>query len=589
MTLRLDIVPDKGQYRPGDGVRLGVRASDGRSLRGWTYDVAVLELTRTAYEARGEWAADEGEEEKRIATITIPPLGDGAGAYGAFVVASGPEGETCRGETAFDYAAHWREAPRYGFLSDFAPEEAGRTDDVEFLNRHHINVVQFYDWMYRHDRLLPDTDEFVDPLGRRMSLSVVREKIAALRAKGIASMAYVAVYGSLPDYIEQHPEQGLYQNDGKPHSLGNFFHIMDITADSAWTAHMLDQYERAVVAMQFDGVHLDQYGFPKKAIRRRGGAADVVALKELYPRFIDSVRERMSTLGGDLGVVFNNVGNFPSHTTAAAQQDIMYSEIWDPASHLRDLKAIIDHGRQRSGKQMVLAAYLPWFHPEEGRDPLQAEYGATLAMAAIFASGGYHLLLGEGGGVLADPYFPKYGTASERFKETLTRYYDFIVMYRELLFDPALDDVSMAFTGGINTEVVFAAGDALFTPNERPDAVWTIVKEKPGFFVLHLINLLGVDNDLWKEGKEKAPDALVDIEVKVELWEDIEGVYWASPDGSGLQPERLEYEYVPKGEGVGHYIRFTLPRLNYWTVAWVQLREGVPAATYDPNAYPARE
>ncbi|HZG78082.1 MAG TPA: glycoside hydrolase family 66 protein, partial [Paenibacillus sp.] len=427
MMSRLELVPDKGQYRPGDGVRLRVRAVDGRSLRGWTYDVSVLELTRTVYEARGEWAAeDEG------AAITVPPLGGGAGAYGAFVVAYGPEGETYRGETAFDYAAHWRDAPRYGFLSDFAPEEAGRTDDVEFLNRHHINVVQFYDWMYRHDRLLPDTDEFVDPLGRRMSLSVVREKIAALREKGIASMAYVAVYGSLPDYIEQHPEQGLYQNDGKPHSLGNFFHIMDISDDSAWTAHMLNEYERAVVAMKFDGVHLDQYGFPKKAIRRRGGTADVVALKALYPRFIDKVRERMSSLGDDVGVVFNNVGNFPSHTTSAAQQDIMYSEIWDPASHLRDLKAIIDHGRQRSGKQMVLAAYLPWFHPEEGRDPLQAEYGATLAMAAIFASGGYHLLLGEDGGVLADPYFPKYGTASDRFRETLTRYYDFIVMYREL-------------------------------------------------------------------------------------------------------------------------------------------------------------
>ena len=568
------IAPDKAQYLPGEPANLAFRRADGRPLAGWRYELTVLELARPAYEAQGAWPADERAE----TSVEIPAFPAGSGAYGVFAVLVDPDGERHEAETAYDVAAHWREAPRYGFLSDFAPEEAGMTEDADFLRRHHINLVQFYDWMYRHDRLLPDEDEFVDPLGRRMSLEVVRGKIAALHERGIASMAYVAVYGSLPDYIERHPEQGLYQNDGKAHALGNFFYIMDISEDSAWTAHMLDEYERAVKAMFFDGVHLDQYGFPKKAIRRRGGGADVVALKELYPRFIDLVRERMSRLGEGLGVVFNNVGNYPTHTTAAAGQDIMYIEVWDPATHLRDLKAIIDHARQRSGKQTVLAAYLPWFHPDRSHEAEQAEIGGTLAMATIFASGGYHLLLGEAGGVLADPYFPKYGRPSERFLSTLGRYYDFIVMYRELLFDLALDDVSMAFTGGINTEVVFAKDGVDFAPNGRPNAVWTFVKEKPGFFVVHLINLHGVDDDVWHAGKTRPPEPLRDIEVKVELWEDIEGVYWASPDGGGLRPHRLDYDFVPKGGGVGNYVRFTLPRLDYWTLAWVQLRAGVPAA-----------
>jgi len=576
MNESIAILLDKAQYRPGDTVQLELRTADGRPLAGWTYELTVLELARTAYAASGEWAPSADRT-----AVAIPPLAGGSAAYGAFVTARDPEGRTYTAETAFDVVNHWREAPRYGFLSDFAPIEAGRTDDVEFLNRHHINLVQFYDWMYRHDRLLPDTDEFVDPLGRQSSLSVVREKIALLRDKGIGSMAYVAVYGSLPDYVERHPEQGLYRNDGKTHSLGSFFHIMDISEDSAWTAHMLDEYEQAVRAMAFDGVHLDQYGFPKKAIRKRGGRAEVVALKELYPRFIDAVRERMTGTGEGLGVIFNNVGNYPTHTTASANQDIMYIEVWDPASHLRDLKTIIDNARQRSGKQTVLAAYFPWFHPEKRHDAEQAEFGATLAMATIFASGGYHLLLGEHGNVLADPYFPKYGPTSERFKATLARYYDFIVMYRELLFDLALDDVSMAFTGGINTEVAFRKEQVPFTPNERTDAVWTIVKEKPGYVVIHLINLLGIDNDVWHEGKAKAPDVLTDIEVRIELWEDVEGIYWSSPDGSGLSPKQLSSELVPKGEQEGHYVKFTLPRLDYWTMVWVKLREGVPAPTFE--------
>ena len=45
---------------------------------------------------------------------------------------------------------------------------------VDNFHRLHLNAVQFYDWMYRHARLLPPTDDFVDPLGRELSLATVR-------------------------------------------------------------------------------------------------------------------------------------------------------------------------------------------------------------------------------------------------------------------------------------------------------------------------------------------------------------------------------------------------------------------------------
>ena len=77
--------------------------------------------------------------------------------------------------TSFDVAEHWSHAPRYGFFADFAPDEdPSETESrADFMNALHLNVVQFYDWMYSHHTLVPPTDEFIDPLGRLLSLDVV--------------------------------------------------------------------------------------------------------------------------------------------------------------------------------------------------------------------------------------------------------------------------------------------------------------------------------------------------------------------------------------------------------------------------------
>ncbi len=582
--MKLDVIPGKAQFRPDETFTFRLRWSGEPLSEEAVYRWVVYEEHRLV--RQGEGGFHKGIDGWEEARIELPPISEGSGAYGLFVTAASDNGAEFRAETAFDVADHWREAPRYGFLSDFEPEEAGHLEDVAFMNRHHINLVQFYDWMYRHDRLLADEEEFVDPLGRRISFPVVREKIAALRDSGIASIAYAAIYGSLPDYAGQHPDQLLYQNDGRPLSLGNYFYIMDISEDSDWTKHIIGEFVNAIEGMEFDGLQLDQYGFPKKAIRRRGKHTEVVLLKELYPRFIDLVRAAVTERFGEdrVGLIFNNVSNYPAHTTAASSQDVMYVEVWDPAFRLRDLKQIIDNGRKWSNKQIVLAAYLPAFHPDHPDVPEHAEIGAVVALAAIFASGGYQILLGEQGNLLADPYFPKYGTASGRFKASLKRYYDFIVMYRNLLYDLALDDVSMAYSGGINTEVVFAKEGVSFSPQGDNGTVWTIIKEKPGYMIIHLINLIGLSNEVWHQAKTHAPPPLQDVEIKVENWEDAEGVYWASPDGDSIRPISLDYGAVPKGEGEGLFTRFTIPRLDVWTMAVVKLKQGVPAATFYSDA-----
>ncbi|HEX7056824.1 MAG TPA: glycoside hydrolase family 66 protein [Bacilli bacterium] len=578
-ALAVELTPDKAQYRPGEPAVIRVEAKfDAERL---PFRWSVCELHRILLEGEGELRKER--DGVLAAELRIPAFDKASGAYGVFVSVGdeGNGGVQVSAETAYDVAAHWREAPRYGFLSDFPPDD--RDDgDVAFLNRHHLNVVQFYDWMYRHDRLLTDEEPFTDPLGRTVSLDVVRRKIAALKARGIASLAYAAVYASLPDYARAHPEQVLYQNDGVPYRLGNFFYIMDISPGSAWTEHITDQFA-AAVAWGFDGLHLDQYGFPKQAIRKTDGGAEVVRLKELYPAIINRSREKTP----DAGLIFNNVGSYPLHTTAAAAQDALYIEVWDPVTRLYDLYALVRRARALTAKPVILAAYLPAFHPERPVDPEAAEAGATVAMAAIFASGAYHLLLGERGGVLADPYYPKYGTASPAFQRRLTAYYDFIVLYRDLLFDPTIDDWTESFTGGINNELVFRKEGVAFSTDARLGTIWTLAREKPGFQVIHLLNLIGLDNDVWHAPKAQPPQPLEEIVIELEVVEDIEGVYAATPDGGSIRPQPLAYEWIPT-EWSGRKIRFILPKLDYWSVVYVKSRAGVPAGTFDPAVYPGK-
>jgi dextranase len=164
--------------------------------------------------------------------------------------------------TALDVLENWAQAPRYGFLADFAPGEHHAEEICARLARYHVNIAQFYDWMWRHYTLMPPEDEFVDACERRVSLQTVREKVAACRAQGIAAFGYAAVYGAEPEYALEHPDEMLYDESGEPYSLGKLFYIMNIHRDNPWRARILAEMTRAVREVPFDGLHLDQYGFP---------------------------------------------------------------------------------------------------------------------------------------------------------------------------------------------------------------------------------------------------------------------------------------------------------------------------------------
>ncbi|MEK4517871.1 glycoside hydrolase family 66 protein [Paenibacillus sp. FSL H8-0122] len=560
----IDIYPDQAQYKTGQSGSIIIEVE--------TREKAVLQLVVSFYKLEQQVAeatfsiSTEPGVRQSVPVPLFTEATEWAG-YGVKATVLCNEAVVSTAYTSYDIADHWSRAPRYGFLSDFRSEESGDTRDVDSMNKFHLNVIQFYDWMYRHDELVPAEDEFTDPMGRTMSYKVVREKVAAVHDKGMAAMAYGAVYASLKDFLQARPEWGLYNRQGDPFHLIDMFYIMDITPDSPWTDHIVEQFRQAVQA-GFDGIHMDQYGFPKKAIRRIAGKEELVDLAECYPALINRTQAAVKEIKAEAGVIFNNVGNYPINKTASSDQEALYIEVWPPVVRLRELKGLIDHARSLDPhKPVILSAYLPSFYPEAGHDKEWAENGALLTMASIFASGGYHLLLGEDHGMLTMPYYPDYAVMRPEFAIEVRRYYDFIVRFGVLIHDAQLEDVSYTYTAGVNTEITFE-GNVPFAPNGDIDSVWTIIKRKPGYQIVQLINLAGLEDDYWEHGKKQRPEAQNDVVCTLLIEQPIECIYTASPDNQAQEVIVLDYEVVPHGQGLA--ARFTLPSMRIWSMVVVK-------------------
>jgi dextranase len=527
---------------------------------------------------------------ERVSDVTIAP-GVNVLALVLVTPAAGPRGyeavlelelqdEKVVARTAVLVAEHWRQAPRYGFLSEFPAEHAepsvpGETagnpsqgsaapaaggsaepgpERVRELAKFHITVVQFYDWMYRHYRFLPPEDGFADAMGRRLSLATVKRRVAECRRAGMAALAYGAVYGAEPEFVESRPDWVLRDASGKELSLIDLFYITDIRPGAQWREHILGEFEAAVAEAGFDGIHMDQYGFPKWSYDAGGNP---VSLAEHFGGLIDEAADRVARQREGAAVLFNAVNNWPIERVAASDQAAVYIEVWPPHDEYRDLVALIRRARDLSGKDVILAAYLePFRAGGEG-----AERAALLATAVIAGAGGFHLLLGEGDAVLRDPYYPNHGRMSRGFARRMRRYYDHTAALHHYLFGAELQEVSDQLTGGINTELCLQGAPASVHPDAG--AVWTSVKQRSGELVVNLVNLVGVHDPSWNVAKEE-PEPLDALTLRLSAHFRVGRVTWSSPDEDA--PVR-ELEARTGNDGV----EIALPELRYWATMVLEL------------------
>jgi len=104
----------------------------------------------------------------------------------------------------------------------------------------------------------------------------------------------------------------------------------------------------------------------------------------------------------------------------------------------------------RSGKAVVLAAYLRAFHPDAPRPE-----GALGAFRLTFAaSGGSQLIAGEGEGLLAEAAYPRHGRLTELELAIVRRYSDFAVRNVDLLLGGGTVDHAWTDVGPTNEVIV---------------------------------------------------------------------------------------------------------------------------------------
>lgn len=516
------ILPAKATFAPGEPVEVEVRGCD-RPV-----EVVLWHLDR------------------RVAAVTVepgraarfPPQAEGG--YG--IEAGGATG-------ALDVLADPLSRPRYGFVSHY---EQGRDPYgvAEQVRRLHLNAVQFYDWMYRHARLLPPQDSFEDALGRESSLTAVRELAAAVSQVGSAPLGYAAVYAVGKDDRSAWSDIALTRADGTPWTLGDaFLWIVDPT-DERWLRFLAGELREAAAQAGFAGFHLDQYGAPKRALRPDGRVVD---LAEGFPELIDRLAAELP--GARL--IFNNVNDFPTETTARAEQDALYIEVWPPHDELAHLAGLVTKARLLApDKPAIVAAYLSQFaHDEE-----TASAAERLLLATVFSHGGTVLLHGEERAVLTDPYYVNHVEVGDATLEATRLYYDFAVRYGDLLFDPAAVDVTRTHIAPETKEVIVEATAAVATDCVA-GTVWARVIRCTHGLLVSLIDLSRQNETLWKTPKRPMLP-LAGVSIAVERAAPA-SIYFASPESS---PSLQALEPVQSGR---HAI-VRLPPFTTWGLVWVR-------------------
>lgn len=552
----MDFYPLKAQYLKKEEVWLCLELSDaaeaadhGRAV------VSVYWLDQEIYTV-------ETEISQQTTKISVGNYDTSFAGYGVRIVLYGKE-KTVVLETAFDVCGKPEYSLRYGFVSDFAKKDMAN-GAMEQLRKYHINMVQFYDWSYRHDDLVAAENDYLDMMGKQIHLPAVKKKTAQAERYGMKAIAYGAVYAASREFYERHRDWAFYNGNGDVFRFIDKFYIMNIQKGSPWRKHLISQYQNAMEKVGFSGIHMDTYGFPKTAFSKLDGESQKVALQEEFGSLIDETCHTLGETGRDPFLIFNNVGNWPVAQTACHDVKAVYIEVWPPYERYFHIKQLILEAKRlvKDKKPVILAAYLTPFREE---DSVLASYAARILTAVIVSNGAYHLLTGENNAVLTQGYYGDYSLMEEETVQIMRKYYDFMIRYLNLFYDPEMDDVTMTHMGWDNYEYQCKTAD--WSAYGECGKLWINIRESKNCKLLSFINLCGCEEDYWNQGKKKPPvqkETLCTVAVDG----DIDGIYYASPDLPDGASRELSCEYLTDEKG--RFVRFTVPEVEVWAIVYLK-------------------
>lgn len=496
---------------------------------------------------------------------TWTPPSDDFKAYIAEVYEVQNGNETIYATIAFDVSSDWTKFPRYGFLSKFGQiTESEMNEIIENLNRHHINGLQFYDWMNKHHKPLPMEGEmpagtWKDIINRDIYFNTVQYYITAAHDHNMKTMLYNLIYGAWEHADEDGVSDQWFIYKDRTHTNKDFhplsapflsnIYLLD-PSNAAWQQYIQQETAKVYRFLNFDGFHIDQLGDRGPRYTWDGTNLN---LSQTYKPFINA----MKTVQPQKNIVMNAVSQYGQQFIAEASTDFLYTEVWNPFTSFNDLSNLIKQNNALGNytKNTVLAAYINYDladSPGFFNTP-----SVLMANAVIFAFGGAHIELGEH--LLGKEYFPNNNLAMKQdLKTDLIAYYDFLVAYQNLLRD-----------GGTFNKIDIKCSDGTMALGEWPSSqgnVAVVAKRIDNKQLIHLINFKDSKTSDFRDsnGIQSVPGLIKDASLLLNTEEVVKKIWVATPDAIGGAPFMLNFAQNDD------FVSFKLPELKYWSMIVIE-------------------
>jgi hypothetical protein len=397
------VYPLAARFSPGQEVAMGVEALSptGAPLVG-PIQLNIFHLQDQVFRAMSEPVTLRPDAPTTVQFKWTPPPTDFTG-YLAVVSVGG----RVIGSTGIDISSSPLGYPRYGYLSNFAPDQTPNVVGpiVQRLAQdYHLNMFQFYDWFWRHEKLIERDNgnllpSWKDLFGRTSSVDVIHNLVGAVHSYNAFAMAYVMIYAAREGYAQLWPISPSWGMFAQPQAKqqfsldfssvkpGTMLFLFD-PANPGWQNWITSEYVDAVKTFSFDGVHIDQLGQRQGVLRADGSPID---LPSAFASFLEAADARLSASDPQRAAcTFNLVdgtvdGWAVPQVAGSTACDFLYSEIWFKTNTYDDLRRYIEQLRAiGKHRPVVLAAYAQY--GEQAGPIYEAEGTTTLTGGAGIAN-----------------------------------------------------------------------------------------------------------------------------------------------------------------------------------------------------------
>lgn len=521
-----------------------------------------------------------------------------------------------------DVVDSWTQHPRYGALTNFTQSTQTSKDsieqDIDTLNKFHINATMYYDAYFRPQNPLPG-NTFNTWIGDEINTDLIRKGIDCNHSRGQNAMLYDMINATtgtpsdndtnmtnhtlFGDTITRQDgtkgiasKMGVYRTskvitgqaagtfDGKGEQatfnmLGDFNDRNDVDhkvqyyynpASRDWQAYIGEILINAIDDYGFDGWQGDTIGNINGAIYENRDTGQTFNTSGTYDQFVNYQKQRWfaSKCFG-----MNTVNYDGQDAINKSSADFNYSEIWqDSYSKYIDLANLIEKVNNTSSHPLIMPAYLyqKWY--KSGGVPSHFLDDAVLLRdAVIFAHGGAPMELADNGYQLPTEYYPD---TRKNYKIMMTnalgdpdngklrKMYNFVCAYSNLLYGLKMINNQVAVFNEMQYDISSSNADT--------NKVYAFAKSNGDVETINLINMMGVSDSDWQinnANDENSKRIVMQSNLTIKYYTDKRGkLYHASFDNSGI---RQELKYNENSDSNGRYITFTIPTLETWDLIYM--------------------